>query len=108
MRKRRLALCQVQGAYGANRHTPLSVGAIYAYARTRPGIVAEYDMPTILYAKEAISKALSKLDPLPDIAAFSNYIWNWTWNRALAQAIKEVSPQTTVVYGGVHIPDHPD
>lgn len=107
MRRHRLALAQVNNAYGGNRHLPLSVGVLYAFARTRP-IALEFEQPVFLYAKEAISKALSRLDPLPDVMALSSYIWNWEWNRALARAIKEVSPTTSIVYGGVHIPDHPE
>lgn len=108
MSKRKLALVQVQGAYGANVYLPLATGCLWAYARTFPEVRDEWDSPIFLYRKEVVDKALAKLgDPLPELVCFSNYIWNFEFNRALARAIIEKSPTTTIVYGGVHIPDHP-
>ncbi len=105
---RKLALVQVNNAYGENVYLPLSVGCLWAYARRQDWERGVWDEPTFLYKKEPIDRALSRLgDPLPELVCFSVYIWNAEWSYALARAVKELSPLTTVVYGGVHVPDHP-
>jgi len=108
MSKRSLALVGVNGFYGENVYLPLAIGVLWATARHYPEITDEWSEPVFLYKKESIAKALAKLaDPFPDLVAFSSYIWNWEWNCALARAIKEKSPATVTLFGGVHVPDHP-
>lgn len=107
MNKLNLALCQFGNSYGGQQALPLSVGVLWAYARYC-GLNQEYDNPTFLYKKESISRSLTRITPLPDVISFSDYIWSHEYNTALAKAVKELSPKTTVVFGGVHIPDHPD
>jgi radical SAM superfamily enzyme YgiQ (UPF0313 family) len=104
--KLKLALAQFGNSYGGQQSLPLSVGCVYSMAKGR-GIAKEYEEPTFLYKKESISKSLARLDPKPDVFALSTYVWNWEYSRALAKAVKEVSPYTIIVYGGVHVPDHP-
>jgi putative methyltransferase len=107
--KRQLALVSVNNYYGENVYLPLTSGVLWAYARTDPCVTDEWEKPIFLYKKEPIDQAILKLgDPLPDLVAFSSYIWNWEWNRALAKAVKQKSPGTRIVMGGVHVPDEPD
>lgn len=108
MLKRNLALTQFGNSYGGQQALPLSVGCVYSYARSHYGIQQEYHSPIFLYKKESISKTLARLNPIPDILACSTYIWNFLYTKALCKAVKEISPQTTVIYGGVHVPDHPE
>ncbi len=107
--KLRLALSQVNNSYGSGVfQIPLAVGDLWAYARQFPEIKSEWEDPIFLYKKESISKALARLgDPLPDLIGFSDYVWNSRSNHQLAKAIKEKSPSTTILFGGVNVPDKP-
>ena len=107
--RRRLALVSVNTYYGENVYLPLPSGLLWARACIDPCITDDWDQPIFLYKKEPIEDAILNLgDPLPDLVAFSSYIWNWEWNRALAKAVKLKSPGTRIVLGGVHVPDEPD
>ena len=107
--KNRLALVSVNNYYGENIYLPLTSGVLWAYARVDPSVTDDWSKPIFLYKKEPINEAIIRLgDPLPELVAFSSYIWNWEWNRALAKAVKQKSPTTRVVLGGVHVPDEPD
>jgi putative methyltransferase len=107
--KHRLALVSVNNAYGENVYLPLTSGLLWASARMDRSVTDEYEEPIFLYKKESVIDALKALgDPLPDVVAFSCYIWNWEWNRSLAKAIKQRKRSTQVVFGGVHVPDLPE
>lgn len=41
---------------------------------------------------------------LPDVACFSNYLWNVELAHAYAQAIKRARPETVIVFGGPNYP----
>lgn len=105
MKKLKLVLSQTQAAYGDNVYLPLAVGCLWAHARQFPEIREAWDKPIFLYKKEPLDKAMERIGDPPDVAAFSCYIWNWEWNKAAAALIKTYNPKTTIVFGGVHIPD---
>lgn len=75
VREQRLYLCHGQSRYGENCYIPLSVGVIYAYARTFPEIANAYNFCGFLYLKESIDRAVARLDA-PDILGIAHYIWN--------------------------------
>ena len=104
--KRRIALVSTNNVYSAP-YLPLTVGSIWAYAKAK-GSAADFAEPVWLYRKEPIDKAVARLGwPLPELAAFSDYIWNHEWNLALARVIKQLSPSTIILFGGIHVPDDP-
>lgn len=104
MAKKRLYLVQVNGRYGDQAPLPYSVGLLWAYARTFPAVTDAYEFCGFLYLKEPWEKAAAKLDA-PDLVAFSSYIWNWQWNKGMAQWIKKRWPNCVTLTGGVHVWD---
>jgi radical SAM superfamily enzyme YgiQ (UPF0313 family) len=102
--KKRLYLVHAQGRYGENTYIPLSVGCLWAYARTFPEITAAYEMVDFLYLKEPIERAVARLEA-PDVVGLAHYIWNAEWNKAFARAVKERWPSCTIIVGGVQVPD---
>lgn len=107
MNKLKLALSQTQGSYGENTYAPLAVGCLWSYARTFPEIKETWDDPIFLYKKEPIEDALQRIGEPPEILAFSDYCWNHEWNKAAAIMMKTYNPKTTILFGGVHVPDKP-
>lgn len=104
MPKKRLYLSHVNNRYGENVYIPLSVGVLWAFARTFPEITNAYEFIDFLYLKEPIEQAVARLED-PDIIGIAHYIWNSEWNKAFAKAIKEKYPNCIVLVGGVHVPD---
>ena len=40
----------------------------------------------------------------PDIIGFSNYVWNFALSYGFARVIKEIYPETIVIFGGPNYP----
>ena len=75
----------------------ISMVASYLLAKFEGGIKADifkHPLDYIAYLEKGI----------PDIACFSNYIWNLNLSHEIARAIKEKSPKTIVVFGGPNYP----
>jgi putative methyltransferase len=88
--------------YGRNCFLPLTAGLMWGYARKFPEIADDYQLAGILYLKEPIRDAIGQMEK-PDVVAFSHYIWNAEWNRALARAIKARWPRCATIVGGVQV-----
>jgi putative methyltransferase len=85
-------------------YLPHAVGAIAAYAFRDSKISEYYLLERIIYMRENIDGAITSLKE-PYIAAFSNYIWNYEYNKAFAKKIKEKYPECIVIFGGHNIPN---
>ncbi len=75
----------------------ISMVASYSLAKFKGRIEAEifkHPLDYIAYLEKGI----------PDIACFSNYIWNLNLSYEIARAIKEKSPKTIIVFGGPNYP----
>lgn len=104
---KRVYLAQVNNAYGENQYMPYSVGLIWAYARTIPGVLDSWALGGFQYRKEPIEAAVAKLVD-PDLVAISCYIWNWRWSLAYAAEVKRVWPGCKILVGGVQVQDESD
>lgn len=97
-------MVHAQGRYGENCYIPLSVGVLWAYARTFKDITDAYEMVDFLYLKESIEVAVARLEN-PQLLALAHYLWNAEWNKAFAQAVKAKFPSCVIIVGGVQVPD---
>ena len=43
-----------------------------------------------------------------DLVGFSTYVWNGRISLEIARRLKAVNPRIVVVFGGPHVPDHPE
>lgn len=90
-----------EGTY-KSAYIPYAVGAIAAFAWADETIKKEYDLRRIIFYREKISGVVNSLDK-PFLVGFSNYVWNFSYNKALAAAIKLVYPECIIVFGGPQI-----
>jgi hypothetical protein len=88
---------------------PYSVATVYAYSVFEAGDEPEFGLFDLV-----LNQLVFRRDPIPEIAEkilgddfvlFSNYGWNWEYNKALAQAVKAISPSTHILFGGVNVSD---
>jgi radical SAM superfamily enzyme YgiQ (UPF0313 family) len=77
------------------------LGVAYIAATTKAALGDACDIRLLKYPKD-LSAYLS--DRRPDIAAFSNYMWNERLSLAYAAAIKQRYPNTVTVFGGPNYP----
>ncbi len=95
---------QVGFAFAKSVYLPYATGTIVAYCKNRPEITSEYEFPEIIFRRDDIDTVVREISN-PYIAAFSTYVWNVEFNKALAKAIKEKYPECIIVFGGHSVSD---
>ena len=95
---------QVGFAFDKSVYLPYATGTIVAYCKSRPEIAAEYDFKEIIFRRDDIEKIVDGMES-PYIAAFSTYVWNVEFNKALAKAVKERYPECIIIFGGHSVSD---
>jgi radical SAM superfamily enzyme YgiQ (UPF0313 family) len=83
---------------------PYSVGVVWAYATTQPGIVENYKLCGMYSVKEPIEQLVDRMVE-PAVVGLSSYVWNVAYNEALAKAIKSRYPECKMIIGGAETPN---
>lgn len=102
MLKKKLYFFQVNYPYGKSAHLPYTAGHLAAYAFEDKDVADNYVLENIFFLREKVEQVLSKIED-PFMVAFSTYIWNCNYNKAIAKLIKEKYPECVIVFGGHHV-----
>ena len=95
----------VAASLGAqNAYLPYTAGILAAYAWSSEIVKKECVFKEFIFLREKIDAVVSRMEN-PAIIAFSNYVWNTEYNKALAEAVKEKYPHCLIVFGGHNVPD---
>ena len=86
---------------------PYSVGVVWAYATTQPGIVENYKLCGLYSVKEPIEQLMNRMVD-PDVVGLSSYTWNTSYNEVLAKAVKQRYPNCVLIIGGANTPNKSD
>lgn len=81
---------------------PYSVGCLWAYAQSQPGITDHWQIGGIIFQRSPLEQVLSSMTD-PVVCGFSSYIWNENYNLELAKLIKERWPQCYILFGGPQV-----
>ncbi|MBR2869532.1 MAG: radical SAM protein [Clostridia bacterium] len=95
---------QVGFAFDKSVYLPYATGTIVAYCKSRPELAEEYDFREIIFRRDDIDKIVDGMES-PCLAAFSTYVWNVEFNKALAKAVKAKYPECIIVFGGHSVSD---
>lgn len=95
---------QVGFAFDKSVYLPYATGTIVAYCKSRPELAEEYDFREIIFRRDDIDKIVDGMES-PCVAAFSTYVWNVEFNKALAKAVKAKYPECIIVFGGHSVSD---
>ncbi len=95
---------QVGFAFDKSVYLPYATGTIVAYCKNQADIAAEYDFKEIIFRRDSIENIVAEIE-LPYIVAFSTYVWNVEFNKALAKSIKEKYPECIIIFGGHSVSD---
>lgn len=104
--KKNIYLIQPTFMNTSSLHFPYASGALASYAWKFEDISENYELKKIIFMRERIDKVLNSLEQ-PFLIGFSNYIWNFEYNKELAKAIKKLYPECIIVFGGPQIPENP-
>ena len=104
-RKKNIYFSQAGYLYGVNAYLPYAAGCVAAYAWDNPLIREYYQLGRFAFLREPAAQVAASFDH-PYMVAFSNYLLNFEYHKALAQAVKERWPDCLILFGGHHVYDH--
>ncbi len=88
--------------YGKSAHLPYTAAQLSAYAFADKDVADNFELAEIFFLRESADGIMAKIDN-PSVAAFSTYLWNSNFNKAIAKRIKEKYPECVVIFGGHHV-----
>lgn len=98
----KIHLAQPNHRFGNNAFLPYSVACLWAFARQDKLIRDTFQLARPMqFDREPFSNIISSK---PDVLALSCYVWNWEYNLALAEAVKNDNPECKVILGGPQVP----
>lgn len=99
---RKVYMVQPNSKYGNSIYFPYAAGSLIAYAFKDEIIKSNYEFNGFVYKKTNIHDVVQSLDT-PFLVGFSCYVWNYEYNKKLAELIKDRYPECTIVFGGHQI-----
>ena len=87
-------------------YLPHSGGLLWAYSYQHQEIKDNFRLSKIIFKRDPIDSSIDNLEE-PNVAIFSNYIWNWEYNKKFAKKLKEKYPNCLIVFGGPQVTDKP-
>lgn len=87
-------------------YLPHSGGLLWAYSNQFQEIKDNFRMSKIVFKRDPIDATIEELEE-PHVAIFSNYIWNWEYNKKFAKKLKQKYPNCLIVFGGPQVTDKP-
>jgi len=82
---------------------PYAIGCLASYAFKFEDINSAYKFEDAIFLREPVETVTARLKQ-PYLVGFSNYIWNFEYNKALAKSIKAAFPDCLIVFGGPQVP----
>ena len=86
---------------------PYSVGCLWSYAAQEDWVRDNFEVADIIYKREEPCKLVERIKDCK-VFFFSCYMWNWEYNKHVAQKIKESNPESIIVFGGPQVTSRPE
>lgn len=94
---------QANYLYGNSAYLPYAAGSIAAFAWQQLEVRENYKLKRFVFLREKIDDAIASFEE-PYLVAFSNYVWNFEYNKAFAKKLKHKYPSCLIVFGGHNVP----
>ncbi len=104
--KTTVGMVQVNNSFSEQSYLPLSVAFLESYARKHVSNIDNFNFQIPIYKRISIDAALKHLEGA-ELVAFSVYVWNFRISCLIAEELKKIDPNITILFGGCHVPDHP-
>ena len=105
----KISLVQPNFAQGSSTYNsywlPHSIACVYVYSAYSEQFKDLFELNRLIYRRENIDTASLQMAN-DDVILFSNYMWNWEYNKTLAERIKLINPSVRIVFGGPQVSEH--
>jgi len=104
--KKNVYMVQVDLSYGnedKSVYLPYAIGLLASFAWANKTVEENYCLGRLVFRREHITAAIDSFEN-PYLVGFSNYVWNFEYNKLFAQELKKRYPACIVVFGGHHVP----
>ena len=101
--KRKLYMIQPSSQHTNVMPLPYAVSVLHAYVCENAEIMENFEFPDYIFEKKPLSQVMKDIID-PYALFFSCYIWNYEYNKVLAQEVKRLNPRTIIVFGGHNVP----
>lgn len=102
--KIKVGLVQINNSFSGQNYLPYSVGLLQAYVQKHAKAPNQYQFLLPIYSRVPVQQAVEQLIGAEAIA-FSAYVWNIRISTQIARKIKELKPETLIIFGGPQVPD---
>jgi radical SAM superfamily enzyme YgiQ (UPF0313 family) len=106
-RRLKVGLVQINNSFSGQNYLPYSIALLQTYVQKFAPDPGRYEFLTPLYKRVRIADAVEALKDA-DLVGFSTYVWNGRISLEIARRLKELKPGMVIVFGGPHVPDHPE
>ena len=110
MKKKNIYFSQVNYSTGSGKFKgywfPYSVATIWAYVQQFEWVTDNFELKELLFKRETPEELLNRIEE-PHIFCFSNYVWNYEYNKKVAEAIKKKYPNCLISFGGPQVTKRP-
>jgi radical SAM superfamily enzyme YgiQ (UPF0313 family) len=110
LQKKNIYFSQVNYSTGSGKFKgywfPYSVATIWAYVQQFEWVTDTFELKELLFKRETPEQLLDRIDE-PHIFCFSNYVWNYEYNKKIAEAVKERYPNCLISFGGPQVTKRP-
>lgn len=105
--KKNIYMVQPNYLHGNSTFFPYAVGTLIANAKKYGRINEIYNFGEIFFLREDTDSVLGRMKN-PSVVGFSNYLWNYEYNKVLAAKLRKKYPDCVIIFGGHHIGENND
>jgi tRNA A37 methylthiotransferase MiaB len=102
-----VGLVQINNSFSGQNYLPYAAGLLQRYVECNSAVPQRFRFLLPIYRRMPIRDAVAQLGTA-DVVGFSSYVWNGRISLAIAERLKRQKPGTIIVFGGPHVPDHPE
>ena len=111
LQKKNVYFSQVNYSTGSGKFKgywlPYSIATIWAYVQQFEWVTNSFELKELLFKRETPEELLERIDE-PHIFCFSNYVWNYEYNKKIAAAVKQKYPDCLIFFGGPQVTKKPE
>jgi len=103
MSKKNIYLFEINDIIANQIKLPYSTGLIWSYCLQDQTITDNYNLDGWFYYRQEVDDILSQINN-PHIIGFNCFVWNYEYNKQIAELIKKKYPNCIIVFGGWQVP----